>query len=35
MAELQANFTKLLKEEEQSKTDLLRVFKELGFEIKL
>jgi len=35
MTELQADFAKLLKEEEQSKIDLLKVFKELGYEIKL
>jgi len=35
MAGLQADFAKLLKEEEKSKTDLLKVFKELGYEIKL
>jgi len=32
---LQADFTELLKTEEQSKKDLLTVFKELGYEIKL
>ena len=35
MAELQTDFAKLLKEEEQSKTGLLKVFKELGYEIEL
>jgi len=35
MAGLQTDFAKLLEEEEQSKTDLLKVFKELGYEIKL
>src|SRR5690554_5525727 len=35
MTGLQADFAKLLKEEEQSKVDLLKVFKELGYEIKL
>ncbi len=33
MKSLQSEFTKLLKEEEQSKEDLLNVFKELGYEI--
>ena len=32
---LKEEFTKLLKEEEASKEDLLNVFKELGYEIKL
>ena len=32
---LQTEFVKLLKSEEQSKNDLLNVFKELGYEIKL
>lgn len=32
---LQKEFTELLKQEQQSKKDLLNVFKELGFEIKL
>jgi type I restriction enzyme M protein len=35
MAGLQADFAILLKEEEKSKTDLLKVFKELGYEIKI
>ena len=35
MKQLQSELTDLLKEEEQSKTDLLAVFKELGYEIKL
>jgi len=35
MKNLQTDFTQLLKEEEKSKTDLLKVFKELGYEIKL
>ena len=35
MKQLQAELTDLLKEEEQSKADLLEVFKELGYEIKL
>lgn len=35
MKALQIEFTDLLKAEAQSKTDLLTVFKELGFEIKL
>ena len=35
MEELQAELTDLLKQEEQSKKDLLAVFKELGYEIKL
>jgi len=35
MTGLQADFAKLLKEEELSKIDLLKVFKELGYEIKL
>lgn len=35
MKALQAELTQLLKEEEKSKEDLLRVFKELGYEIKL
>ncbi len=35
MKSLQADFSKLFKEEEQSKKDLLKVFKELGYEIKL
>jgi len=35
MKALQSEFTDLLKAEAQSKTDLLTVFKELGFEIKL
>jgi type I restriction enzyme M protein len=35
MQSLQNEFTELLKSEEQSKTDLLKVFKELGYEIKL
>ena len=33
MKSLQADFSKLLKEEEKSKKDLLKVFKELGYEI--
>ncbi len=35
MIDLQTEFTDLLKEEESSKNDLLNVFKELGYEIKL
>lgn len=35
MTVLQSEFTELLKAEEQSKVDLLSVFKELGYEIKL
>lgn len=35
MKNLKEEFTKLLKEEEASKEDLLNVFKELGYEIKL
>jgi type I restriction enzyme M protein len=35
MTTLKANFTDLLKQEEASKTDLLNVFKELGYEIEL
>ena len=35
MKQLQTELTDLLKEEEQSKADLLAVFKELGYEIKL
>jgi type I restriction enzyme M protein len=35
MATLQSEFTELLKEEEKSKQELLTVFKELGYEIKL
>jgi type I restriction enzyme M protein len=35
MAGLQAEFTELLKTEEESKKDLLNVFAELGYEIKL
>ncbi len=35
MAGLQADFTELLKAEEDSKKELLSVFKELGYEIKL
>jgi type I restriction enzyme M protein len=35
MAGLQTEFCDLIKAEEQSKTDLLNVFKELGYEIKL
>jgi type I restriction enzyme M protein len=35
MTRLQANFTELLKAEEASKNDLLSVFRELGYEIKL
>ena len=35
MKSLQAELTELLKEEEKSKADLLDVFKELGYEIKL
>lgn len=35
MNNLSAEFTNLLKEEEDSKQDLLNVFKELGYEIKL
>lgn len=35
MKALQAELTTLLQEEEKSKADLLRVFKELGYEIKL
>jgi type I restriction enzyme M protein len=35
MKSLQAEFAELLKAEEQSKSDLLTVFKEMGYEIKL
>jgi type I restriction enzyme M protein len=35
MASLQSEFTKLLKEEEKSKKELLNVFEELGYAIKL
>ncbi|MDP2365832.1 MAG: class I SAM-dependent DNA methyltransferase [Ignavibacteria bacterium] len=35
MKSLQSEFSELLKSEEQSKKDLLKVFKELGYEIKL
>ena len=35
MAELQSNISELLKKEESSKKELLEVFKELGYEIKL
>lgn len=35
MKSLQEDITKLLKDEETSKTELLKVFKELGYEIKL
>ena len=35
MKKLQAELTDLLKQEEESKKDLLQVFKELGYEIKL
>jgi type I restriction enzyme M protein len=35
MTGLQADFTELLKDEEKSKNELLNVFKELGYEIKL
>ncbi|HEW81078.1 MAG TPA: DNA methyltransferase, partial [Nitrospirae bacterium] len=35
MAGLQADFTELLKAEENSKKELLRVFRELGYEIRL
>lgn len=35
MTSLQNEFTQLLKEEEKSKTELLSVFEELGYEIKL
>ena len=35
MKSLQSDFSELLKEEEKSKDDLLNVFKELGYEIKL
>lgn len=35
MKSLQTDFTSLLKEEEKSRDDLLKVFKELGYEIKL
>jgi type I restriction enzyme M protein len=35
MVALQGEFAELLKAEEQSKKDLLKVFKELGYEIKL
>ena len=35
MSSLKSEFTELLKEEEQSKKDLLTVFKELGYEIEL
>lgn len=35
MVTLQQEFTELFSQEEQSKTDLLKVFKELGYEIKI
>jgi type I restriction enzyme M protein len=35
MQTLRSEFTELLKAEAQSKKDLLTVFKELGYEIKL
>ena len=35
MKQLQSELTDLLNEEEKSKEDLLAVFKELGYEIKL
>ena len=35
MTALQSEFLELLKEEEKSKQELLTVFKELGYEIKL
>jgi len=35
MKALQADFTNLLKDEDKSKQDLLKVFKELGYEIEL
>lgn len=35
MQNIQSEFTELLQQEEQSKQDLLKVFKELGYEIKL
>jgi len=35
MTSLKSEFTELLREEEQSKKDLLNVFKELGYEIEL
>jgi len=35
MSSLKGEFSKLLSDEEQSKSDLLNVFKELGYEIKL
>jgi type I restriction enzyme M protein len=35
MAALQGEFSELLKAEEQSKKDLLNVFEELGYAIKL
>ena len=35
MTTLQSKFVELLKEEEKSKQELLTVFKELGYEIKL
>ncbi|MDX9917796.1 MAG: class I SAM-dependent DNA methyltransferase [Gudongella sp.] len=35
MRSLKEDFTELLKEEEKSKTELLKVFKELGYEIEL
>ena len=35
MKQLQEELTELLRQEEQSKADLLNVFKELGYEIKL
>ena len=35
MTQLQSELTDLLKQEEESKKDLLGVFKELGYEIKL
>jgi type I restriction enzyme M protein len=35
MKSLQTEFSDLLKDEAKSKTELLNVFKELGYEIKL
>ena len=35
MAGLQAHFTELLKAEEKSKKELLHVFRELGYDIRL
>jgi type I restriction enzyme M protein len=35
MVSLKAEFTGLLRQEEESKKELLKVFKELGYEIEL